>query len=411
MNVFDVLKERGFVEQTSDGERVREMLSEPVTCYIGFDPTADSFHCGSLVPIMALSHMQKHGHRVIPLMGGGTAMIGDPSGKSELRRLISAEKIDSNAAGLKKQFARFIDFEGGRALMLNNADWLRPLNYIEFLRDIGRHFSVNKMLAAESYRQRLETGLNFIEFNYMLLQAYDFLHLYRHYGCTLQMGGNDQWGNILAGTDLIRRVEGGDAEALTFPLLETASGAKMGKTEKGAIWLDSARTPPYKYYQYWINTDDRDVEKFLALFTYLPMGRVMELGALKGADIREAKEILAYETTRILHGEDEAEKARDAAKALFSGKGEGDVDSVPAYRLSAEVLSEGIPAFILIADAGIVSSRSDARRLIKQGGAYLNDRRIEKFDQIITGEDFEDGTLLLRLGKKRYMRVLSTGGN
>ncbi len=409
MNVFDVLKERGFVEQASDEERVREMFSVPVTCYIGFDPTADSFHCGSLVPIMALSHMQKHGHRVIPLMGGGTAMIGDPSGKSELRKLIPAERIDSNAESLKKQFSRFIDFEGGRALMLNNADWLRPLNYIEFLRDIGRHFSVNKMLAAESYRQRLETGLNFIEFNYMLLQAYDFLHLYRHYGCTIQMGGNDQWGNILAGTDLIRRVEGGDAEALTFPLLETASGAKMGKTEKGAIWLDPAKTSPYKYYQYWINTDDRDVEKFLALFTYLPMERIRELGALKGADIRKAKEVLAYETSRILHGEDEAEKAREAAEALFSGKGEGEVDAVPAYRLPEEALLEGIPAFILIADTGMVSSRGEARRLIKQGGAYLNDRRIEKFDQIITGEDFEDGALLLRLGKKRYLRVLTTG--
>lgn len=411
MNAYDLLKERGFIEQCSDEEKVRRMFDSPLTCYIGFDPTSDSFHCGSLVPIMALSHIQRQGHRVIPLMGGGTAMIGDPSGKTELRQLISAEQIDSNSKKLKEQFARFIDFSGDRALLLNNAEWLRPLNYIEFLRDIGRHFSVNKMLAAESYRMRLETGLNFIEFNYMLLQSYDFLHLYRNYDCTIQMGGNDQWGNILAGADLIRRVEGGDAEALTFPLLETASGSKMGKTERGAVWLDAEKTSPYEYYQYWINTDDRDVERFLALFTYLPMERVKELGSLEGADLREAKEVLAFEATKILHGEKESEKAREAARALFSGSPDGDADSVPTYSIRIEDLQKGIPAFVLFADCGIVGSRSEARRLVKQGGAYINDRRVEAFDQAVSVDDLEDDNLFLRAGKKRYIRIIIEGND
>ncbi|MCK4539364.1 MAG: tyrosine--tRNA ligase [Candidatus Krumholzibacteria bacterium] len=407
MNVFDVFVERGFYTQSTDEERVKSLLSEPVTCYIGFDPTSNSFHCGSLVPIMALAHLQRHGHRVIPLMGGGTAMIGDPSGKSELRQLITQEQIDSNSEELRKQFARFIDFSEGKALMLNNSDWLRPLNYIEFLRDIGRHFSVNKMLSAEAYRMRMETGLNFIEFNYMLLQAYDFLHLFENYDCKLQMGGNDQWGNILAGTDLIRRVTGGDAEALTFPLLTTASGAKMGKTEKGAVWLDAEKTSPYDYYQFWINTDDRDVEKFLALFTFLPMDDVKRLGSLEGANIREAKEILAFETTSLLHGEEEASRARDAAKSLFSGGGQGDADSMPTFEMDGSRLEEGMPAFILLADCGIVKSRGEARRLVQQGGAYVNGRRIEAFDEIVGVSNMEDGQILLRAGKKKYIRIVT----
>jgi tyrosyl-tRNA synthetase len=406
MNVYDLLKDRGFIEQCSDEDEVRKIYSSPTTCYIGFDPTSDSFHCGSLVPIMALSHMQKHGHRVIALLGGGTAMIGDPSGKTRMRQIISKEQIDENGKKLKAQFARFLDFPSDTALVLNNADWLRSLNYIEFLREIGRHFSVNKMLAAETYKQRLETGLNFIEFNYMLLQSYDFLHLYNNYDCKVQMGGNDQWGNILAGTDLIRRVNGGDAEALTFPLLTTASGAKMGKTERGAVWLDSGKTSPYDYYQYWINSDDRDVEKFLALFTFLPMDEVRELGLLEGADLRKAKEKLAFESTRILHGEEEAIKAEESARALFSGKAGNGAESVPTYSLKRRILEEGIPAFILFADSGIVKSRGDARRLVMQGGAYLNDRRIEVFDRKITPGDIENGALFLRAGKKKYLRII-----
>jgi len=409
MNVYDILRERGFIEQVSDEGAVRKMLEGEVTCYVGFDPTSDSFHCGSLVPIMALAHMQRHGHRVIALMGGGTAMIGDPSGKTELRRMMTVEQIDSNAEGLKRQLARFMDFGEDGALMLDNGEWLRPLRYIGFLRDIGRHFSVNKMLAAESYRVRLETGLNFIEFNYMLLQAYDFLHLFREHGCTLQMGGNDQWGNILAGKDLIRRVEGGSAEALTFPLLTTASGGKMGKTEKGAVWLDPERTSPYEYYQYWINTDDRDVGRFLALFTFLPAGEVESLSALRGADMRKAKETLAREATRLLHGEEEAEKAMQASKALFGGGGEA-VDSAPEELFDRGRLDEGVPAFVLFAETGLTGSRGEARRLIQQGGAYINGRRLEKFDETVSTGDLEDGHILLRAGKKRYLRLLPDDG-
>jgi tyrosyl-tRNA synthetase len=404
-NVYDVLAERGFVEQVSDEANVREMLDGSVTCYIGFDPTSDSFHAGSLVPIMALAHMQRHGHRVLAVVGGGTAMIGDPSGKTELRQLVSKEEIDANAEGLKRQLAHFLDFSGGAALMVNNADWLRPLNYIEFLRDIGRHFSVNKMLAAESYRMRLDTGLNFIEFNYMLLQAYDFLELYRRYGCTLQMGGNDQWGNILAGADLIRRVERGEAEALTFPLLTTSTGAKMGKTEKGAVWLDAKRTSPYEYYQYWINADDRDVGRFLALFTFLPMDEVRRLSALAGEHLREAKEVLAFEATKLNHGEEEARKAREASRALFSGEGGADGGSVPTVEIERGRLEEGIPAFALFADAGLAGTRGEARRLIAQGGGYVNGRRLNAADEMVTAGDLKDGALMLRAGKKKYARV------
>jgi tyrosyl-tRNA synthetase len=405
VNVYDVLRERGFVEQVSDEGKVRSMLSNPVTCYVGFDPTASSFHAGSLVPIMALAHMQRHGHRVIALLGGGTAMIGDPSGKTELRQLVSKEEIDANARGLAEQLARFLDFSGGRALLIDNAEWLRPLNYIEFLRDIGRHFSVNRMLAAESYRMRLETGLSFIEFNYMLLQAYDYLTLFRRYRCTLQLGGNDQWGNILAGADLIRRADGGDAEALTFPLLTTADEAKMGKTEKGAVWLDGKRFSPYEYYQYWINADDRDVGRLLALFTFLSMDEVNRLSSRRGEDLKEAKEALAFEATKLAHGEGEAQKARAASRALFSDEGTCEGDAVPTVEIDARRSEEGIPAFVLFADAGLVKTRGEARRLIAQGGAYVNGQRLEKPEEMIGVTDFKNGSLLLRAGKKKYARV------
>ncbi|MCK4235530.1 MAG: tyrosine--tRNA ligase [Candidatus Krumholzibacteria bacterium] len=405
MNVYDVLNDRGFIEQASDEKRIRKTLSKPTTCYIGFDPTANSFHVGSLVPIMALAHMQRHGHRVIALMGGGTALIGDPSGKTEMRRLISKDEIDSNARGMKSQLERFLDFAKDRALMLDNAEWLCKLNYIDFLRDVGRHFSVNRMLAAESYRQRLETGLNFIEFNYMILQSYDFLYLYRHYGCTLQLGGNDQWGNILAGADLIRRLEQGDAEALTFPLLTTASGGNMGKTEKGSVWLDAGRTTPYEYYQHWINTDDLDVGRFLALFTFLPMDEVRRLSALEGEELREAKEALAFEATRLNHGDREAGKAHKASRELFSGEITGDDSAIPTFEIERRRLEDGIPAFILFADTKMVKTRGEARRLIAQGGAYVNGRRLESFDEKISTDDLEEGCMLLRAGKKRYLRV------
>jgi tyrosyl-tRNA synthetase len=408
-NAYDVLKERGLLEQVTDEAKVRAMLERPTTCYVGFDPTAPSFHAGSLVPIMALAHLQRCGHRVVVVVGGGTAMIGDPTDKTEMRRIMPVEEIDANARGLRSQLEHFIDFSDDRAVMVDNAEWLRPLNYIEFLRDVGRHFSVNRMLAAESYKMRLETVLNFIEFNYMLLQAYDYLVLYRRFGCTLQMGGNDQWGNILAGADLIRRVEGGEAEALTFPLLVTATGAKMGKTEKGALWLDPSRTSPYEYYQYWINADDRDAGRFLSFFTFLPMDEVNRLASLGGERLREAKETLAFEATKLLHGEDEAAKARDAARSLFGGGGGIDESAVPTVEIARSRFAEGIPAFALFADAGLAKTRGEARRLIAQGGAYVDNRRIDAVDALVTLDDAKEGALLLRAGKKKYVRVKLAG--
>jgi tyrosyl-tRNA synthetase len=407
-NVFDIFEERGFIEQTTDPHFLRGLLETPSTCYIGFDPTAKSLHVGSLLPIMALVHMQKEGHRPIALVGGGTGLVGDPSGKTETRPILTREKIDQNAEALKKQLSRFISFADDGAIMINNADWLTRLNYIEFLRDIGRHFSVNRMLAAESYKVRLETGLNFIEFNYMLLQAYDYWHLFKKFDCRLQMGGNDQWGNILAGADLIRRLEGEVAHALTFPLLTTSSGTKMGKTHKGAIWLDPDLTSPYDYYQYWINQGDEDVERFLALFTFLPMDDVHRLGKLQGADLRKAKEILAYEATRICHGEKAADKARRAAQELFGKGSTVSVESIPASVLDRDSLKSGIPAYILFEKVDLCATRSEARRLIGQGGGYLNDRRIETFDQVIDSRDLQNGELLLRAGKKRYMKIILT---
>jgi len=407
-NVFDIFEERGFIEQTTDPHFLRGLLETPSTCYIGFDPTAKSLHVGSLLPIMALVHMQKEGHRPIALVGGGTGLVGDPSGKTETRPILTREKIDQNAEALKKQLSRFISFADDGAIMINNADWLTRLNYIEFLRDIGRHFSVNRMLAAESYKVRLETGLNFIEFNYMLLQAYDYWHLFKKFDCRLQMGGNDQWGNILAGADLIRRLEGEVAHALTFPLLTTSSGTKMGKTHKGAIWLDPDLTSPYDYYQYWINQGDEDVERFLALFTFLPMDDVHRLGKLQGADLRKAKEILAYEATRICHGKKAADNARRAAQELFGKGSTVSVESIPASVLDRDSLKSGIPAYILFEEVDLCATRSEARRLIGQGGGYLNDRRIETFDQVIDFRDLQNGELLLRAGKKRYMKIIST---
>lgn len=402
--VFEVFKERGFIEQVTDEERISELLEGTVTCYIGFDPTASSFHVGNLVPIMALSHMQRFGHRPIALIGGGTGLVGDPSGKDEMRQILTYEEIQRNAEAQKKQFSRFLDFSEGKALLLNNADWLTKLNYIDFLREIGVHFSVNRMLATESIKIRLESGLSFIEFNYQLLQAYDFWYLFKHYQCLIQMGGSDQWGNIVAGIDLIRRLEGKQAYGITFPLIKTADGRKMGKTEKGAIWLDPNRTSPYEYYQFWINTDDRDVERFLSLFTFLPMEEVREYGKLKGAEIRKAKEVLAFEATKIVHGEEEAEKARDASRVLFSEM-EAREEAIPTTFIEVRKIKEGIPIFKLFEMAGLSKSSSEARRLILQGGGYLNKKRIEQFDQMITLNNFDErGEILLRAGKKKFHR-------
>jgi tyrosyl-tRNA synthetase len=403
--VYDVFIERGFVEQVTDEKRIPEILGGKVTCYIGFDPTASSFHVGNLVPIMSLAHMQKAGHRPIALVGGGTGLVGDPSGKDEMRQILTYEAINRNADAQKKQFSQFLNFSEDQALLLNNADWLTRLNYINFLRDIGVHFSVNRMLATESIKNRLETGLSFIEFNYQLLQAYDFWHLFKNYDCIIQMGGSDQWGNIVAGIDLIRRIEGKQAYGMTFPLIMTADGRKMGKTEKGAVWLDSQRTSSYEYYQFWINTDDRDVERFLALFTFLPMEKVREYGKLEGADIRKAKEVLAFEATQIVHGEEEATKARNASRVLFS-KEVGDEASIPTTSIDREKMSRGIPVFKLFEITGLCSSGSEARRLIEQGGGYLEGRRLEDPGLVITINDFKgSNTIQLTAGKKKFHRI------
>ena len=414
--VYDLFVERGFLEQVTDEANLRELLKGKVTCYIGFDPTASSFHVGSLVPIMSLAHMQRHGHRPIALVGAGTALVGDPSGKDEMRQIMTKEEIRKNGEFQKKQFAHFLDFSGDRALLLNNADWLTKLNYVDFLRDIGVHFSVNRMLAAESIKIRLETGLSFIEFNYQLLQAYDFWHLFKHHDCLIQMGGSDQWGNIVAGIDLIRRLEGKQAYGMTFPLMMTADGKKMGKTEKGAVWLDAERTSPYEYYQFWINTDDRDVKRFLALFTFLPMEEVEKYGDLKGAEIRKAKEILAFEATKIVHGEGEAVKAKDASKSLFISASDSFMaeessvakvdDSIPTKVMERKGFIQGIPVFKLFEVTSLCSSGSEARRLIEQGGAYLDRKRIDKFDYLVTLAEFsEKNEILLRAGKKKFHRI------
>jgi tyrosyl-tRNA synthetase len=443
-NLLEVLRERGFIEQTTHEEELKAYLEEgKATCYIGFDPTASSLHVGSLVPIMSLAHMQRHGHRPIALVGGGTGLVGDPSGKTEMRQLLTTEMVDKNTIGIKKQLSRFLDFKEDKALMVNNADWLTKLEYIPFLRDIGRHFSVNRMIKAESYRMRLESeeGLNFIEFNYMLLQAYDFLELFEHYDCRLQMGGSDQWGNIVAGIELVRKVRQETVFGITFPLITTSGGAKMGKTAEGAVWLDSDKTSPYDYYQYWINTDDRDVARFLALFTFLPMEEIKELGKLSGEDLNSAKAVLAFETTRIAHGKQEALKAYYAAERMFGPRvvpeeimpsssiirsdSENNnlsstlgvssleseklameaLDSIPQSYIEEDRFKEGIPAFRLYHQVGLASSGNMARRLIEQGGAYINGQRVTSIDYLLNEDDIIDLEILLRAGKKRYHKL------
>jgi tyrosyl-tRNA synthetase len=405
-NVFDVLRARGFVQQVTHPDILRQRLgSERLTFYIGYDPTARSLHIGSLLTIMAMATMQRAGHRPLVIVGGGTAMVGDPSGRTEMRQMLSQETIVQNVQALREQLQRYLSFEGDNgAIIVNNADWLAELKYIDFLRDIGRHFSVNRMLTFEAYKQRLETGLSFLEFNYQLLQAYDFLVLFQRYGCVLQIGGDDQWGNMVAGVELIRRVADGEAFVMTFPLLATASGQKMGKTAAGAIWLDAELTSPYEFYQFWINVDDRDVQRFLKYYTFLPLEEIARLGALQGAELRQAKEILAFEATKLTHGEDEARKARDAAHALFDGSGE--LVGVPETAIPQVRLAAGVPVVDLLVETGLAASKSAARRLIQQGGASLNGTRLAHLEAIVTGADLHDGALLLRAGKKHYHRVV-----
>lgn len=411
-NALLTLQERGFVSQCTDIERLSAVMDEgPVTFYVGCDPTGASLHIGHMVPFFAFRHLREAGHAGIALIGGGTARIGDPSGKTEMRRMLSYEELDRNAAAIEGQLGRFLGgFDGRTAICANNKDWLAGLNYIDFLRDIGRHFSVNRMLTFEAYRMRLETGLSFIEFNYQLLQSYDFLELFRRYGCRLQIGGDDQWGNIVAGMELIRRVEGtgdkdGAAFGLTFPLVTTADGKKMGKTEKGAIFLDAAVTPPYDFFQYWRNTQDADVRRFLLMFTFLP---AHECAVLCEGDINAAKERLAWEVTALIHGKDEADRALAGAKAAFGGQ--GDLSLIPSKSFPASRFEAGIVLADLFAEAGLCASKSEARRLIQQGGAF-----VAGADGVLAAArdplrpvvlaDFTDGTLLLRAGKKRYTRI------
>ncbi len=422
-NVYDELKERGFVAQVSDEEAVRKMLAaERVTFYVGFDSTATSLHAGSLVPIMAMVHLRRAGHRAIAVVGSGTTMVGDPSGKTEMRQMLEESTIRAQGQAILIQLSRYLHFDGTSAIAVDNADWLLPLRYISFLRDIGRHFSVNRMLAAEAYKLRLEKGLSFIEFNYQLLQAYDFLTLFREYHCTMQMGGDDQWGNILAGVDLIRRVEGGTAEALTFPLLTTASGAKMGKTAQGAVWLDGALFSPYDFYQYWVNCDDRDVGRFLRIFTLLPLEEIRRLESLTDSGINEAKRILAFEATKITHGELEAEKARQAAAAAFGkavgvagasgGRSDaaGDITVLPTTAVPRSRLEAGIAPAGLFTEVGLTPSRKEAKRMIEQGGLYVNDERIDSVERLLTLKDLgPDGGFVLKAGKKKVHRIVPAG--
>ena len=406
-NVYDELKERGFVAQVSNEDSVRRLLGEErVVFYVGFDSTAESLHAGSLVPIMAMMHLARSGHRPIAIVGSGTTMVGDPSGRSELRQMLDEATIRAFGRKIHAQLDRYLHFSEGGALALDNADWLLPLNYIGFLRDIGRHFSVNRMLAAEAYKQRLERGLSFIEFNYQLLQAFDYLTLYRRHGCRLQMGGDDQWGNILAGVDLIRRVEGGEAEALTFPLLTTATGAKMGKTAAGALWLDPKLVTPYDFYQFWINCDDRDVGRFLKLYTFLPLPEVKKLEALEGGELREAKRTLAFEATAITHGREAAEDAQKAAAAAFGGGG-GSLEGVPTTALPRARLAAGVGIIDLLVETGLAPSRGEAKRLVQQGGITVDDERVDAIDRVIMGGESKPGGLLLRAGKKKYHRVVA----
>lgn len=403
-NIFDILKERGFVKQTTHEDEIRELLGrESVTFYTGYDPTADSLHVGHFLQIMAMAHLQRAGHRPIVLIGGGTTMIGDPSGRTDMRKMLTPDDIAHNGERFKKQLSKFLDFSEGKAFMVNNADWLMNLEYIPFLRDIGRHFSVNRMLTAECFKSRMEKGLSFLEFNYMLMQSYDFLELYKRYNCKLQLGGDDQWSNIISGADLVRRVEGQPAYGMTFTLLTTSDGRKMGKTQAGAVWLDPEKTSPYDFYQYWRNVDDADVEKCLALLTFLPMDEVRRLGALEGAEINAAKEVLAFEITKIVHGEEEAQKSQEAARALF-GKGALS-DAIPFTELAQSELGEGMDILTLLSKADLIPSRSEGRRLVQQGGIAINEGKITDPQHVVVADDFTDGTIMIKKGKKIYHQI------
>ncbi|MEA4888939.1 MAG: tyrosine--tRNA ligase [Clostridiaceae bacterium] len=404
-NVFDTLQERGYLAQVTHEDEIRQLLGKPgTTFYIGFDPTANSLHVGHFVQMMVMSHLQKAGHRPIALLGGGTGMIGDPSGRSDLRQVLTPETIQENVRRFREQMKILLDFDHDKALMVDNADWLLPLNYIEFLREIGAHFSVNRMLTAECFKQRLERGLSFLEFNYMLMQAYDFLMLYRQYGCRLELGGDDQWSNILAGVELVRRKDQGEVYGMTFRLLTTSAGVKMGKTAKGAVWLDPEKTPPFDFYQYWRNIDDADVISCMKLLTFLSLEEIGEYSRLTDSSINEAKKRLAYEVTKIVHGEAAADQVRMQAADLFEGAGRS--DQMPHTQISGERLDAGLSLLDLLVEIRLVPSKGEGRRLIQQNGLYLNERPVQDFAYLLTRSDFTAGEAMIRKGKKIFHRLV-----
>ena len=406
MTVYEELKARGLIAQVTNEEEISKMINEgKAVFYIGFDPTADSLHVGHFMALCLMKRLQMAGNKPIALMGGGTGMIGDPSGRSDMRTMMTKETIEHNCECFKKQMERFIDFGEGKAIMVNNADWLLNLNYIEFLRDIGPHFSVNRMLAAECYKQRMEKGLSFLEFNYMLMQGYDFYMLYQKYGCNMEFGGDDQWSNMLAGTELIRRKLGKDAHAMTITLLLNSEGKKMGKTASGAVWLDPEKTTPYEFYQYWRNVDDTDVLKCLKLLTFLPIEDILAMESWEGAKLNEAKEILAFELTKLVHGEVEAAKAQSAAKALFAGG--GSLENMPSFAISMEDVRDGVFDIItLLHKSGLVATRSEGRRAVEQGGVVVNDNKVTDFAATFTPDELRGDGLIVRKGKKKFCKVV-----
>jgi len=403
--LFQTLNRRGFIKQYTD-EQIEKILSDKkVIAYTGYDPTSDGLHIGHLLTVIGLTWFQKFGHKPIAVVGGATALVGDPSGKTEMRKMLTIDQVNENAEGIKKELSRFVKFGSGsdEAIMVNNADWLYDKRYIDFLRDIGKHFSVNRMLTMESVKLRLEKGLSFIEFNYMILQAYDFMHLNKHFDCNFQLGGDDQWGNIVMGIDLTRRINQKEVYGITYPLISTSSGQKMGKTEAGALWLNSEKTSVYDFYQYWINVDDKDVKRFLYLYTFLPEHEVEKLGNLKDAEIRDAKKVLAYEVTKLVHGESEADNAIKATEATFGKNISGDIDESITTNLDMNRLNEGLNIITILSETNLVSSNSEARRMISQGGVYVNEDRVSDAEYKITKDNIVDNNLIrLRVGKKKY---------
>lgn len=405
MTIFDELKARGLLAQLTDEEEIKELINNgKATFYIGFDPTADSLHVGHFMALCLMKRLQMAGNKPIALIGGGTAMVGDPSGRTDMRQMMTPETIQHNVDCFKKQMERFIDFSDGKALLVNNADWLMNLNYIELLRDVGAHFSVNRMLTAECYKQRMEKGLSFLEFNYMIMQSYDFFNLYKEYGCNMQFGGDDQWSNMLGGTELIRRKLGKDAYAMTITLLLNSEGKKMGKTQSGAVWLNPKKTSPYDFYQYWRNVADADVLKCLRMLTFLPLEQIDEMDKWEGSQLNKAKEILAYELTALVHGEEEAKKADTAAKSLFAGGAKG--GSVPTTEITKDELGEGLQIIEVLEKCKLIPSRGEGRRLVQQGGVRVNEEKVTDIGTVITAEMCdEDGIIMIQKGKKTFHQL------